>query len=119
MSCHGRLRVRRGDEQNDLGRRYPIFVNDEQVAELKRGAFWERSVEPGRYTVQARLDWCSSPAVTVDVMPGETVTLHVENSLHGWRAWLFPFVITNSRDHYLKMRVLGAVELPPQRARHG
>lgn len=59
----------------DRLRRYQVIVDDEQVAMIKRGERLSLPVTPGRHTVFLRISWARSPALEVDVAPGEAVAL--------------------------------------------
>ena len=50
----------------DLLRAYTIEINGTKVGTINRGESHEFDVPPGQHEVRLKIDWCSSPAVTVD-----------------------------------------------------
>lgn len=59
----------------DVFRDYTILLDGKEVARVANGAETEIDVEPGKHTVQMKIDWCRSLALDVDVDAGKTVTL--------------------------------------------
>lgn len=59
----------------DIIRDYTVLLDGREVARVANGAETEVSVEPGKYSVQMKIDWCRSLALDVHVDSGETVTL--------------------------------------------
>ncbi|MEO0872327.1 MAG: hypothetical protein AAFY19_10315 [Pseudomonadota bacterium] len=50
----------------DLLRAYTIEINDTKVGTISRGESHEFDLPPGQHEVRLIIDWCSSPAMTVD-----------------------------------------------------
>ena len=71
------ITLRRPAEVTNSGRRYKIYVDGVKVAAIRVGKTIEIPVAAGPHTVKAKLDWCSSPEVTVDVAPGRPSGLTV------------------------------------------
>lgn len=61
------------DGYRDAFCRYAVLVDDVRVGGIRRGERLRFEVPPGEHRLQLRIDWCSSPPVTVLVEPGETV----------------------------------------------
>lgn len=59
----------------DIIRDYTILLNGKEVARVSNGAEAEFDVEPGKHTVQMKIDWCRSLALDVNVDAEKTVTL--------------------------------------------
>jgi hypothetical protein len=66
---------REKSNMQDLLRDYAVLVDGKVVAHVSNGAETEFDVEPGKHTVQMKIDWCRSLALDVDVDSGKTVTL--------------------------------------------
>jgi len=60
----------------DFLRAYKVLIDGEARARLRRGGTVELEVQPGRHVVEMKVDWCSSPEVTVDLEPGQTAHLY-------------------------------------------
>jgi hypothetical protein len=50
---------------------YHVFVDGVRVVDLKNGATVQGPVSPGTHVVFVKIDWVSSPPVTVTFRPGE------------------------------------------------
>jgi hypothetical protein len=61
----------------DAVRRYRILIDGQEAGRLKRGDSLRHTVQAGRHSVVAKIDWSGSPAAQVDVPTGGTVTLKV------------------------------------------
>ena len=59
----------------DRLRAYSVVVDSQEAGKLRRGQTLELPVAPGAHSVQIAIDWARSPAVDVDLFPGETVDL--------------------------------------------
>jgi hypothetical protein len=69
------IAVTRHKGRVDRLRSFTSTVDDEPVGRLKPGSRLEHPIRPGAHKVEARIDWASSPALTVSVAPGETIEL--------------------------------------------
>ena len=58
-------------------RRYKVELNGRVVAKVKRGQTVSVTVEAGQHTVRALIDWGSSPAVELQLAPGDEAKLTV------------------------------------------
>jgi hypothetical protein len=65
-------------EATNAGRRYKIYVDGVKVAAVRVGKTIEIPVTPGEHRVKAKLDWCSSPEVVINVVAGQPSNLAVE-----------------------------------------
>ena len=61
----------------NTARRYKIYVDGVKVAAIGNGKTIEIPVAVGEHRVKARLDWCSSPEVVVNVTAGQRAALAV------------------------------------------
>ena len=61
--------------RRDRLRAYSVVVDSQAAGKLRRGQTLELPVAPGAHSVQIAIDWARSPAVDVDLFPGETVDL--------------------------------------------
>jgi hypothetical protein len=78
-SVGGRIVVRRSPgAYRDLLRRYKVEVDGVVRGSVGRGGQLEIDVPAGSHDVRAKIDWTGSPALPVEVIPGQTVTLRVE-----------------------------------------
>ena len=78
MSAHIRIRRERAAWTNRL-RTFKIMVNGIERAAIKNGATIDVEIEPGQFSIQARISWCSSPVMTATVQDAETASFVVGN----------------------------------------
>jgi len=100
------IRVTRGSVFRDLIRAYKIFINDVYCGDIMDDETKEFAVANGRHTVCAKIDWCRSNVLYVEVN-NSIVELEVGNSMKGWRFLLMSFYMTIWKDKYLWLRVKG------------
>ncbi|GAA2760828.1 hypothetical protein [Actinopolymorpha rutila] len=55
----------------DKWRAYRILVDGVQVGKVRRGESTTVTLTPGTHHVRLRIDWCTSPEVSVDITAGE------------------------------------------------
>jgi hypothetical protein len=117
MSDDALLIVHRDGGWNDVLRAYRIVVDGREVGGVRRKGEIRVPLEPGVHTVEAKVDWCGSPPVTVAAGPGEQVELLVRNGLEGWRAFLVFVTVFWRTDQYLELVHVSGGGRPPQRPR--
>lgn len=74
------IRVRR--EKSAWANRFRAFrvvVNGVERTTVKNGSTVDIPIEPGQFSVQARIAWCGSPTMTSTVEDEQTVTVVVGN----------------------------------------
>jgi len=54
----------------DRMRAYKILIDNQAVGTVKPGESVTTAAAPGTHTVRMKVDWCSSPAITVIAAPG-------------------------------------------------
>lgn len=59
----------------DRLRAYSVVVDSQAAGKVRRGQTLELPVAPGAHSVQIAIDWARSPALDVEVAPGQTVDL--------------------------------------------
>jgi hypothetical protein len=74
------LRVRRLPDGAGILRRISIEVDGHTALRVGHDKTVELEVEPGQHSVQARMDWHSSPVLNVTVMADETTDVQVSYS---------------------------------------
>jgi hypothetical protein len=77
-------------------RTYCVFVDGIEVALLKGREFVTIRVTPGQHRVEAKMDWCKSRAVNVEVESGECLRFQIGCYVrfpYLWRIILFPVYV--------------------------
>jgi hypothetical protein len=97
------IRVKRSTSYPDRIRAYRILVDGQEMARLNDGESVELPVVSGRHTIVAKIDWCSSPTLNVNIRDGETVNFECGSNLRGLRVLLGMFYVLFLRDQYLTL----------------
>jgi hypothetical protein len=67
-----RLRRRPG-AWRDVLRGYRVLIDGENVGLIRLGQVREFSVTPGMHSIRLKIDWCSSPELSVNIRAGDTI----------------------------------------------
>ena len=97
------IRVSRTTSYADRIRAYRIFVDGTEVARLNAGQSVDVSVSAGSHSVVAKVDWCSSRTLSLNIRDAETVHLECESNLKGLRIFLAFIYALFLRDQYLTL----------------
>ncbi|MCL2364501.1 MAG: hypothetical protein FWC71_07560 [Defluviitaleaceae bacterium] len=105
------IRITRGSTWADKIRKYKIFIDDVYQGDIERDQTKDYEVPHGIHTVVAKIDWCTSNTVVLDVRD-EGAHLDVESSMSLSKSWI-PFIeiiyITILRKRYLRLKEREAV----------
>lgn len=82
------ITIQRNREYNNRFRSFRIFIDGREVGKIGHGETKTFTVTPGAHRVMAKIDWCSSEEVEVNVQEHETKMLAVSGFRHG--NWLMP-----------------------------
>lgn len=85
----------------DRARKYTVLLDGKEIATVSNGSQVEFDVEPGKHSVQMKIDWCNSPKFEVDVRAAEAVTLECGPNASPFSAL---FYITLWKNQYLWLR---------------
>jgi len=80
------IKIKRTNEFINMARNYKIFIDGQFVGKIANGATKDFPTTSGQHTVIAKIDWCSSPSISVDISTNETKYLIVGNFKYG--SWL-------------------------------
>lgn len=73
------IRVVRDKDLFGMARKLKIFIDDKHVADLKYNQGININVNPGLYSVQVKMDWCTCKPEEVQLDSGERVEFKVES----------------------------------------
>jgi hypothetical protein len=86
-----RIIVHRTNEFNNRLRQYGIYIDGTKVGDISNGQALEFNVPAGRHTIISKINWCSSPELTVDVLDNETKNFTVGSFKYG--KWIMPIAV--------------------------
>lgn len=67
--------TRAADGSRDRTRGYKILIDGAAAGSVKPGESLTVPVAPGQHTVQMKVDWCTSPTLTLNAAPGTELPL--------------------------------------------
>ncbi|MBN1969717.1 MAG: hypothetical protein JXR48_07815 [Candidatus Delongbacteria bacterium] len=77
------IRIKRTNEYSNRMRDYKIFIDEQEVGIIANGETKDFSTTNGKHTVRAKIDWCSSPDIFVDIYDNQTKNLKVGGFRYG------------------------------------
>jgi len=77
------IRLKRTSELSNLIRDYKIFIDGQQVGTIANGETKDFPTTVGQHIVTAKVDWCSSPDLSVDINANQTINLKVGGFRNG------------------------------------
>lgn len=77
------IRIKRTSEYNNRIRDYKIFVDGQQVGTIANGETKDFPATVGQHIVTAKIDWCSSPNISIELKENQTSNLKVGGFKYG------------------------------------
>ena len=93
-----KIKIQRTSKFTNKMRDYQIFIDGQKVGKISDGETKEFEVTTGKHSVTAKVDWCSSPDVLINIGDGETKCLAVDVSKN---ATIVPFYTIFCKNKYL------------------
>jgi hypothetical protein len=96
-----KIEVFRPKQFADMKRDYKLYADEEEVAIIKRGETQIVDIPDSATTLQARIDWCSSPKVNMSEIEAGTIT--VKNAFSGnlLKMLITIYYVSFGKDKYL------------------
>jgi hypothetical protein len=85
------IKIQRTSEWNARFRDFLIFIDGKHVGTIANGESKEFTTTPGIHTITAKIDWCSSPDITINTEDNQIKNLKVSGFKHG--NWMMPAVM--------------------------
>lgn len=96
--------IQRTNEYNNRWRDYQIYIDNKKVGTIKNGGSIEFEIEEGKHIIEAKIDWCGSPKITVEIKNDETKYLKVGGFKYG--NWILPIALILILFHFLSYHFL-------------
>jgi hypothetical protein len=77
------IKLNRTNEYNNKMRDYKIFIDGQQVGTIANGETKEFPSTVGQHIVTAKIDWCSSPDISINLKENQTSHLKVGGFKNG------------------------------------
>lgn len=79
----GTLIIQRNSEWNNKGRNIGIYKGGEKVGTIGDGEVLNLDLEPGCHRLTAKIDWCRSKTLLVEMEEGENKTIRLSGFKYG------------------------------------
>ncbi len=99
----GWIEIKRSSQYVNRIRAIDIFVDGAKAGSVMNGESKVFETPPGQHQVLAKIDWCKTPPLNVNILPGETTSLLCGSELAGWQLILTVlYLFIPSKWIYLK-----------------
>ena len=100
---NGWISIARTSQYANMARKIDVFVDEIKVGNLGNGERKVFELEPGLHRVHAKIDWCMTPPVEVEIIAGETIDLYCGSEMKGLKI-LLSIAYLFSPDRWIYLR---------------
>jgi hypothetical protein len=83
-----KINIQRTSEYNNRLRDYQIYIDNKKTGTIGNGEQKSFEIDEGTHIIEAKIDWCGSPKVTLEIKNDESKNLKVGGFKYG--KWLVP-----------------------------
>jgi len=94
-----KIRVERNSEWNNKARAIGIYIDREKVGTINDGETQEYEVENGKHEIFAKIDWCRSQKIELNIAENETKTIKLSGFKYS--KWILPALLGIMLFYYL------------------
>ena len=87
-----KINIQRSSEFINRIRNYRIYIDGKKLGTIENGESKEFEVKEGHHIIEARIDWCGSPKVSVEIRNDEIKTLKVSGFYLS--KWIVPIIFS-------------------------
>jgi len=91
------LTIARAKNGTAILRRFTVLIDGAEVGRIGPGEVRHFPLQTGTHTIAVKIDWCTSPAVTVEKLESENLPLRCGIRFDDWRCIVVPF--TRPREY--------------------
>lgn len=77
------IRLKRTSEYNNRMRDYKIFIDGQQAGTIANGETKDFPTTVGHHIITAKIDWCGSPNISIELKENQTSNLKVGGFKYG------------------------------------
>jgi hypothetical protein len=85
------IKIQRTSDYINAVRNYRLFIDGKKIGTLSNGQRKEFEIPPGQHTLVAKIDWCSSPNLSIVINETDSKT-YIVGSIKYWK-WFLPLVL--------------------------
>lgn len=86
-----KLVVKRRSEFANRARKIGLYLNDEKIAVIENGESKEFDLQPGSYSLKAKIDWCGSQVREFEISENEDKNIELTGFTKN--KWMLPILI--------------------------
>ena len=92
--------INRASEYSNKVRNIKILLDGTEIGKIKDGESKTFPIQPGKHQLKAKIDWCSSNEITLNILEGKVKKI----SLNGTNPLLSLYYITFGMNKYLNIK---------------
>lgn len=96
----GKIIINRSNEFSNYLRSVEIHLDDKKIGSIKNSESKTFEVAPGKYVLNAKIDWCTSNKIHFEIGSDQTLRYN----LTGTNPFFYLYYITFGRKRYLKLK---------------
>ena len=100
-----KLIIQRTSEYNNRLRDYGIYIDGQKVDTIANGQAKEFTITSGRHTLYSKIDWCSNPEISFEIVDSDTKIFKVGGFKNG--NWIMPMALGIIILSYLLKQIYG------------
>ncbi len=78
-----KIKIERNSEWNNKAREIGIYIDGEKVGTINDGETQDYAIENGEHEVYAKIDWCRSQKIKLNIAENETIILKLTGFKYG------------------------------------
>lgn len=71
------IKIQRTSELNNRLRDYQIYIDGEKIGKIADGETKDFLISSGKHSIVVKIDWCSSPEISFNIIDTDTKTFNV------------------------------------------
>jgi hypothetical protein len=99
-----KLIIHRKSEWNNRGRKIGIYIDGKKIGTINNGETQKYDLGHGRHEIFAKIDWCRSSIIELNVLENEERTLYLSGFKYG--TWIYPVLLAIMMIYYLLKHAL-------------
>ncbi|MFT5336932.1 MAG: hypothetical protein ACI9YL_000934 [Luteibaculaceae bacterium] len=80
-----KIEISRTNQVINFGRGINVFINDIKVGKLQNGESKTFNINYGINKIHARIDWCITKPLLIDIQKNDPVKLELGSNIKGWK----------------------------------
>ncbi|MGJ8761263.1 MAG: hypothetical protein ACSHXA_12010 [Polaribacter sp.] len=94
-----KIRIKRNSEWNNKARAIGIYIDGKKVGTINDGEAQEYEIDNGNHEIFAKIDWCRSPKMVLNINENEIITLILSGFKFG--KFILPVILGIMLMYYL------------------